>query len=311
MGKRKTDNGGMKTVEMNMGALELRHETLRVKQPGLEKNLLSSLSEQGQQSPVVVVKDGDRPIVIDGHKRIRALKKLKADTVQTVVWEMNEAEALAAHYRMSATGSRNAIEEGWLIEKLHRSFRWTMGEIGKKLLKSKSWVSRRLALVEAMPASLTEDVVSGRVGVHAAATYLLPLTRVNTPGATDLVRKIAELDLTNRQIKELTVHYQGSKTEVKKKIVEDPALYLKVRTAVTMNSTWNEVENRCVKNLSIVGNICVGLVKSLPEALPTESAGPAREAIVKGWVGCVEKFRWLEKTAATVLGAPHVVPSND
>src|SRR3989338_1704401 len=132
----------MKTVEMNVGALELRHESLRVKHPSAEKNLLSSLSEQGQQSPVIVVKDGDRLIVIDGHKRIRALKKLKADTVQVVVWDMTEAEALTCAYRMNTGGVRHAFEEGRLIETLHREFRLTLREIGNKMLKSKRWVSR-------------------------------------------------------------------------------------------------------------------------------------------------------------------------
>lgn len=294
----------MKTVEMNVGALDLRHETLRVKQPSVEKNLLSSLSDQGQQSPVVVVKDGDRPIVIDGYKRVRALTKLKSDTVQVVIWEMNEAEALAAHYRMSDMGSRNAFEEGWLIEKLHRSFQWTLVDIGKRLLKSKSWVSRRLSLVEDCPEALAEAVWNGQVGVHAVVAYLVPLRRRNTAQAQALVEKLPTLDLADRQMREVVASYGAAGAEVRKKIVEDPVLFLKAREAAQTNFSFNDVESRCVKNLTIVGNICVGLVKSLPEALPTESTGPVRETIYKAWRDCNEKYRWLEKTAATVLGEP-------
>lgn len=289
-----------------MGALELRHENLRVKQVSAEKNLLSSLSEQGQQSPVIVVREAERWVVIDGHKRIRALKKLKADTVQVVVWEMTQAEALACMYRMSAGGVRHAFEEGRLIETLHREFRWTLREIGQKLLKSKSWVSRRLSLVEEMPEWLTEAIVEGRMGVNAAVVYVGPLWRHNSSEAKALVEKIQALELSDRQIRELLVCYRTAKPEVKKKIGEDPALYLKARQAAQATADLNEPESRCVRNLTIVGNICVGLVKSLPEALPTESTGSIRETIHKAWADCDEKYRWLEKTAATVLGDSRV-----
>jgi ParB family chromosome partitioning protein len=304
MGTRKNHNGGMNTREMNLEALELRHEMLRVKQPSMEKNLLASLSDQGQQSPVIAVQDGDRMVIIDGHKRVRALKRLKAGTVEVMVWEMPEAEALAAHYRLSAQGSRNSFEEGWLIETLHRSFGWTLGEIGKKLLKSKSWVSRRLSLVEECPAALAEAVLNGRVGVHAVVAYLVPLRRRNTPEARVLVEKLPDLDLADREIRAVVTSFGTAGAEVRKKIAEDPVLYLKAREATQTESFLNDMESRCVKNLTIVGNICVGLVKSLPEALPTEAESSAREAIQRAWAGCEEKFLWLKKTAATVLGAP-------
>jgi ParB family transcriptional regulator, chromosome partitioning protein len=313
MGKRNTHNGGMntakqsgETVGVNIGALEIRHESLRVRQPRHEKNLLSSLSESGQQSPVIAVREAERLVVIDGHKRIRALKKLKADTVQVVVWEMTQADALACVYRMNSGGVRHAFEEGRLIETLHREFRWTLREIGKKMVKSKSWVSRRLSLVEEMPEWLTEAIVEGRIGVNAAVVYVGPLWRHNTSEAKALVEKIQALELSDRQMRELLMCYRTAKPEVKKKIVEDPALYLKARQAAQATAELSDTESRCVKNLTIVGNICVGLVKSLPEALPTESAGSARETIHKAWTDCNEKYRWLEKTAVTVLGAARV-----
>jgi ParB-like chromosome segregation protein Spo0J len=205
---------------------------------------------------------------------------------------------------MNTGGVRYAFEEGRLIETLHREFQWTLREIGKKLLKSKSWVSRRLSLVEEMPEWLTEAMVEGRIGVNAAVVYVGPLWRHNSSEAKALVEKIQTLELSDRQMRELLVCYRKALPEVKKKIAEDPALYLKARHAAQATAELSDAESRCVKNLTIVGNICVGLVKSLPEALPTESVGPVREMIHKAWADCHEKYRWLEKTAATVLGRP-------
>jgi len=55
---------------------------------------LVSLSELGQQLPVVVIEERPNFILIDGYKRVRALKRLARDTVRATSWQMAEAEAL-------------------------------------------------------------------------------------------------------------------------------------------------------------------------------------------------------------------------
>ncbi|MEK7075038.1 MAG: chromosome partitioning protein ParB, partial [Patescibacteria group bacterium] len=76
-------------------------------------------------------------------------------------------------------GRRDAFEEGWLVAELHRARGWSLGDIGIRLGRSKSWASRRLGLVETLPEWVAEEVSSGRIGAHAAASYLVPLTRGN------------------------------------------------------------------------------------------------------------------------------------
>ncbi len=53
-----------------------------------------SLSETGQQLPVVVIEEAPTSILIDGYKRVRALKRLAHDTVRATGWQMAAAEAL-------------------------------------------------------------------------------------------------------------------------------------------------------------------------------------------------------------------------
>jgi len=292
----------MKTIELEIRQLRTPYERLRMRDLRGERTLVSSLSETGQQSPVIVVKGPDGTVVIDGHKRIRALKKLKRDLVRATVWEMTEAEALAMGYRFNGTGGRHAFEEGKLIEVLHRDFHWTFRGIGMKLLRSPSWVSRRLSLVEGMPAWLTGAIEEGRIGVNAAVVYVGPLWRHNGTKAKELVEKLESLELTDHQMREFLMSYRAAKGEVKEKMAADPALFLKARAAAQSHHDFNDIESRCVKNLTIMGQMAVGLVKSLPEALPTETGGPVREAIHKAWMGCEEKYHWLKKTASAVLG---------
>ncbi len=88
----------MKIVEVEIDSLDLRYAKLRARRPAVEKRVVASLEEAGQQSPVIVV-GGEEPgrwVMIDGRKRVGALKRLKAEAVKVVVWELAPAEALVA-----------------------------------------------------------------------------------------------------------------------------------------------------------------------------------------------------------------------
>ena len=59
---------------------------------------MASLAAVGQQLPVVVVRaeESSRYVVVDGYKRVRALRKLRRDRALTTVWELEQSEALGA-----------------------------------------------------------------------------------------------------------------------------------------------------------------------------------------------------------------------
>lgn len=57
-------------MELEFHQLDLRYEALRVRRADVERWLLGSLSESGQQVPIVVVALSDEPVryvVIDGY----------------------------------------------------------------------------------------------------------------------------------------------------------------------------------------------------------------------------------------------------
>ena len=82
-------------MELEFHQLDLRYESLRRRDPRLERKIFASMDAIGQQSPVVVVAPSSgQPILVDGFKRLRALKRLKRDTIQATLWDMEEPEAL-------------------------------------------------------------------------------------------------------------------------------------------------------------------------------------------------------------------------
>ena len=296
----------MQIEELNLDALELKYEMLRARVPRVEKNLLVSIGELGQKNPVIVVR-GSRAgfyVVIDGHKRVRALKKLKRDVARAAVWEMSEEEALAVNYELSRSGGKNAVEEGWLVQALHDEWKWSLNRIGERLMKSKSWVSRRLSLVEEMPEWIARAVSQGEIGAHAAVTYLAPLTRGNARDGKILTEKICGLGLTSRQIRDLCQNYRRLNGAARQRIVADPLLFLKAQSAANQGKQDSELsaeENRCARNLELVGHIALGLTRSLPQALRTDGAEPARQKLGTRWAECAERFGILAKTAGALF----------
>ena len=293
----------MKIAELNLEALELRYEKLRAKQPCQEKKLLASLVESGQQSPIItlVSPDTGRYVVIDGYKRVRGLKKLKEDVARAIVWDMPEDQALAAWYRMSRSGSRNAFEEGWLIAELHRIWRWDLGLIASSLCKSRSWCSKRLALAEELPEWMAEDVARGAIGAHAAASYLAPLTRVNAEDGRLLAERIRNLGLNNRQIGEICQSYRLGSAQVRQKIVAEPALFLKAQAAARLgplDPCLNDQENRVLKNLDLIGNVSLGLVRLWPQIMNYNTSEETRGKLWGAWTRNQKRFSLLQEALA-------------
>ncbi|NJL27477.1 MAG: ParB N-terminal domain-containing protein, partial [Thermoanaerobaculia bacterium] len=162
-------------MELELTQLDRRYERLRLRQPTQEGRLLASLSQQGQQVPIVVVALAVplRWLVIDGFKRLRALERLGAETVLATAWELSEAEALVLD-RTLRTGPRETeLEQGWLLWELRESFGWSRPELARRFDRSLSWVSRRLALVSELPAAIQELIHQGRLSAQAAMKSLV------------------------------------------------------------------------------------------------------------------------------------------
>src|SRR3990172_9374821 len=89
-------------MDLEFHQVDLRYESLRTRNAAREARLLASLAETGQQAPVVVVTVGDvgRHVLVDGYKRVRALRRLGRDTVRAMAWDLGEAEALVVERLM-------------------------------------------------------------------------------------------------------------------------------------------------------------------------------------------------------------------
>jgi ParB/RepB/Spo0J family partition protein len=305
----------MKIQDLNLESLELRYENLRARRPVVEKRLIASLGETGQQSPVVVVagSEAGRYVVIDGHKRVRALKRLKADVVKAVVWERSALEALMTAYHMASGAGWNAVEEGWLVWELVREARLSTLEAGRRLDRSKAWVSGRLGLVENLPEAVMEGVRSGKIGAYTATRHLLPFARANAGDCESLAAKMMENGFRSREVEVLCRYYGSANREGRRRMLEDPARFLKALESTRHKDagSMGMEEARCLKNLDLIGNISLGLARSLPAVAGSDTAQGARERLKPAWERMRRRWDELSKTAAAVFMAPAARPVSD
>ena len=97
-----------------------------------------------------MVSEAPEFVVIDGYKRVRALKRLGRDTVRGTCWQVTELEALLLE-RSLRRASEDPLDQAWLLAELQGRFGLAPEELARRFERSKSWVSRRLGLIQALP----------------------------------------------------------------------------------------------------------------------------------------------------------------
>jgi ParB family chromosome partitioning protein len=244
-------------MELELGQLDLRYEALRTRSAPRERRVLASIAEVGQQTPIVVVRDGGGAhVVVDGYKRVRTLRRLHHDTVRATAWELSEADALVLERLLRAGDADSAIEQGWFLREMSDRFGLSREELARRFDRTESWVSRRLALVVALPASVQEHVRSGAIGAHAAMKYLVPLARANEGDSVRLADAIAPIRPSSRQMAELYATYASGDLQTREMCMSDPLLVLRARAEQTREGGADRTPvEHLLDDLGIVGAV--------------------------------------------------------
>lgn len=263
-------------MELEWHQLQLRYEGLRKRHPGQERQLLASLAEIGQQSPIVVVSESAEFVVIDGYKRVRALQRLGRDTVRGTCWDVAELEALLLE-RSLRRACEDPLDQAWLLAELRDRFGLSPEELARRFERSKSWVSRRLALIHALPQAIQEQVRAGELSAHAAMKYLVPLARANSEAAHQLAAAIAPLKPTSREVGTLYQGWQSGTARTRELILASPQIYLQARSS--QSSAPPSAAQRWLNDLGALGGIARRARRGLEQGLWQQALTAEREEL--------------------------------
>lgn len=219
-------------LQVELHQLTLRYEHLRKHHPRQERALLNSLSEVDQQLPIVVVSEAERFVLIDGYKRVRALKRLARDTVRALCWPITEVDALLLE-RGLRRGNEDALDQAWLLAELQERFQWSLEVLARRFEHSKSWVSGRLALLQILPALIQEQVRVGALSAHVAMKYLVPLARADAQAAQQLAAALTKIAPTTREVGVLYAAWQTGTQRTRELVVHSPQIYLQAHAVQT------------------------------------------------------------------------------
>jgi ParB-like chromosome segregation protein Spo0J len=150
-----------------------RYRRYRLPDPEAEAAMVASLRQYGQQTPLVVCLREEAHEVLDGFKRLAAARSLDLKMVATRLLEADERLAKATILGLNQTGRRTQDwEEAWIVHALVREDGLTQEEVAELLSRHKSWVCRRLALVEKLAEPARQDLQLGLLSVTAARSLV-------------------------------------------------------------------------------------------------------------------------------------------
>jgi ParB/RepB/Spo0J family partition protein len=175
--------------ELRLSEIGQRYGAFRIVMPRADTVMFKSMQKYGQISPVVCVKKENGYELIDGFKRLRACRRLSQATLRAKVIEMSGRVCKAAMIQLNQWGrSISEIEEALVLQSLHREDGLTQIEMATLMGRDKSWVSRRIALIERLSEDVQEDIRLGLLPVMIGRE-LAKLPRGNQKEAADAIFK--------------------------------------------------------------------------------------------------------------------------
>jgi ParB-like chromosome segregation protein Spo0J len=171
-------------------AIDVRYRRYRLPSLESEEAMARSLRRYGQISPLVVCLREEAPVLIDGFKRLQAARGLKDfASLSARRIEVDERGAKAAMYGLNRTGRHfGELEEAWLVQALVREDGLSQVEVAVLLGRHKSWVCRRLAMLEKLCAAAQEDLRLGLLS-PTMARQLVRLPAGNQQAALESGRR--------------------------------------------------------------------------------------------------------------------------
>jgi ParB/RepB/Spo0J family partition protein len=147
-------------------AIGRRFTDLRIIQPAAEKSMQRSMQRHGQLTPVVVGQLDGGYEMVDGFKRLRAGQKLGYNSLKARIMPGGQRAMKAAIIYLNTKARTIAdIESAMVIHSLYRQDHLSQVEIATLLDRHKSFVCRRLQLVERLNEEVLEHLKLGLINI--------------------------------------------------------------------------------------------------------------------------------------------------
>jgi len=288
-------------LDVDLHLLELRFAGARLIEPQAVEKLARCIERDGQIVPLIVVggspnssdaTGGERLVLIDGYRRVAALRRLCRDRASVERWPCEVAQAVMGVLARTQSRPFAAIEEALLLRELTQGLGVSQREAALRCGRDVSWVNRRLKLLSALPEAAVAAVREGRLSTWSAARVIAPLARANSAHADRLLRAQEQAPLSTRDLGEWFEHYQKAKRSVRERMLDHPRLFLQAlkERAEEMGSERLRVgpEGECEADLWRINELICRVRKRLGMLTPLS------EELVKALASAQVNFEGLQ-----------------
>jgi ParB-like chromosome segregation protein Spo0J len=294
------DSGQLREVkEIEIAQLHLRYAHTRIEWPQRVQALASSIERFGQILPVIVWREGNAFVLIDGYLRVKALKRCLRDSVLAEIWEGKEEEALVEILARANGRKWDLLEEAALLRELHDQHHLSQSRIASLVGRKQSWVSGRLALYRALSEDLWELIRKGAISTWAATRVMVPIARAIPEHAQMLSENLCKASLSTRELTLLFHHYQKAHRQQRENLVRDPFLFLKAlrakEEAAEAKALKEGLEGKWLRDLRVIAHRVRGLLRELPMLFYPGQSSLDRRILLGAFEESQKQFMELEK----------------
>jgi ParB/RepB/Spo0J family partition protein len=178
------------TVTLAIARIGERFAPLRIVEPQAERAMLNSMEKFGQLTPVAVcrIASGEHEL-LDGFKRLRAARQLGLDQLSARPFDITIRAGKVAMLQLNRVGRAiSGMEEALVVHSLYHEDGLNQVEIALLLSRHKSWVCRRLALIERLSDEAQQTIRLGLLP-PSLGTELARLQRRNQDLLLTVIRE--------------------------------------------------------------------------------------------------------------------------
>ncbi len=262
-------------------------------------HLIRSIERNGQLTPVIVVpeeQDDLHWVLIDGYRRLEALRRIGEDLIWVDSWDGGVDEALLLCLARGPERAWEVIEEAALLQEL--ATRHSLREIAQQIGRDVSWVSRRLSLFKDLPEDLLQSIRQGKLSLWAATRILAPLARANSDHVSTLLAGLEQQPLSTRELKQFYRHYQQSNHAQRERMVENPGLFLKALQSKQQTADAKQLaegpEGLWCRDLAVIAKLLNRLLRQVPTLFTPPPKSIEKARLVQHFVQIKGPFQRLE-----------------
>lgn len=208
------------TIKLSLGCIDEQFSTLRIVNPEADSAILRSMERYGQIMPVVVSEVARNDYqMLDGFKRLRSARVLNMETLEARIMRLTVRAGKAALMQLNWLGkSINCMEEALVVHSLFHEDTLSQVEIATLLCRHKSWVCRRIALIDRLCDEGRNQIKLGLLPI-SMSRELVKLPRGNQEALLDTIGKH---HLSCRETKKLVDELQARPEREHQAILQRP-----------------------------------------------------------------------------------------